>query len=66
MDSLNNPDIVRKSHTSKVSDASKPVDRSAIDMNVISDEDISDEVESKADDKKNSDKESTKKPVAFD
>ena len=60
MDSIKkSSENLRKSHTSKVSGASKPVERNAIDMNVISDEDISDEVESKANGKQNgNDKES--------
>ena len=68
MDSLKkSQEIVRKSQTSKVSGASKPVERNAIDMNVISDEEISDEVESKVDDKKKGGgRESPNKSVAFD
>ena len=60
MDSLKkSQENLRKSQTSKVSSANKPVERNAIDMNVISDEDISDEVESKAVGEKNgNDKES--------
>ena len=68
MDSLKkSQENLRKSQTSKVSSTNKPVERNAIDMNVISDDDISDEVESKVDGKKNSnDKESQNKSVAFD
>lgn len=68
MDSLKkSQENLRKSQTSRVSGTSKPVERNAIDMNVISDDDISDEVESKVDGKKNSnDKESQNKSVAFD